>query len=157
MATRSFALLAGFLYLSLGIFSFFPGLNQLPPSDAPRLAIEHSYGYLFGLFPVNIIHNLAYLGIGVWGFVASKRIDASRMFTRSTSVIFSVLTVMGLLPGLNTIFGFMPLFGHNVWLHAVTALVAAYVGFAAPAEVTRVRRTDVKSDRVKVYEEHLQQ
>jgi hypothetical protein len=121
------------------------------------LTIENSYGYLFGLFPVNIIHDLVHLAIGVWGFVASKRIDAARTFTRSLSVIFGVLTVIGLLSGLNTIFGFMPLFGHNVWLHAVTALVAAYWGFAAPAEVTRVRRTDVKSDRVKVYEEHPQQ
>jgi hypothetical protein len=47
----------------------------------------------------------------------------------SLAVIFGVLTVMGLIPGLNTVFGLIPLFGHDIWLHALTAIAAAYFGF----------------------------
>ena len=39
------------------------------------------------------------------------------------------LSVLGLLPQTNTLFGFVPLHGNDVWLHAVLALVAAYFGF----------------------------
>jgi hypothetical protein len=40
-----------------------------------------------------------------------------------------VFVVMGLVPGLNTTFGLVPLFSHDVWLHAILALGAAYFGF----------------------------
>lgn len=40
---------------------------------------------------------------------------------------------MGLPPVLNTVFGLIPIFGHDVWLHALTALIAAYFGFKAPS------------------------
>jgi hypothetical protein len=42
-----------------------------------------------------------------------------------------VLTVFGLIPGLNTLFGLTPLFGHDVWLHALTAIIAAWFGWKA--------------------------
>ena len=45
---------------------------------------------------------------------------------------------MGLIPGLNTTFGLIPIFGNDVWLHALTALIAAYFGWG-----TRDRAGDV--------------
>jgi len=33
-------------------------------------------------------------------------------------------------PGLDTMFGMMPLFGNDVWLDALLALIAAYYGWA---------------------------
>jgi hypothetical protein len=83
-------------------------------------------------------------------------LSASRVFARGIAIINGVLMLMGLFPGWNTVFGLLPLFGHDVWLHAGAALVAAYFGFAASPAVTRVRRTGVKSERVKVYEERPQ-
>ena len=41
--------------------------------------------------------------------------------------VYAVLAVMGLVPALNTVFGFIPIHGHDVWLHAVIALAAALV------------------------------
>ena len=154
MSPRYFALVIGFLYLAGGIIGFLPGLTQSPPADAPHLTVEAGYGYLLGLFPINAFHNLVHLAIGGWGLMASRGFVAARLFARGLAVVYGVLTVMGLLPGWNTAFGFIPLFGHDVWLHGVTTLVAFYFGFSAPAEITWVRRTDIKSDKVKVYEEH---
>ena len=41
---------------------------------------------------------------------------------------------MGFFPGLRTTFGLIPIFGHDIWLHAVSALAAAYFGWMAPAD-----------------------
>lgn len=52
---------------------------------------------------------------------------------RTIAILFAVLAVMGLFPRLDTLFGLMPLHGHDIWLHAGTAALAAYVGwYAAP-------------------------
>ena len=44
-------------------------------------------------------------------------------------MIYAVLAVAGLIPGLRTMFGLVPLFGHDVWLHVALAAPAAYFGF----------------------------
>ena len=156
MSIRSFASLAGLVYLVIGIFGFLPGFTHAPPAWAPHLALERNYSYLFGLFPINFLHNIFHIAIGAWGFLASSSLSASRVFARGIAIINGVLMLMGLFPGWNTVFGLLPLFGHDVWLHAGAALIAAYFGFAALPGVTRVRRIGVKSERVKVYEERPQ-
>ena len=45
--------------------------------------------------------------------------------------MYGLFTVMGLIPGLNTTFGLVPLYGHDVWLHALTAAAAAAAVIAA--------------------------
>jgi hypothetical protein len=67
--------------------------------------------------------------VGIWGLLAARTFDAARTFSASIAIIFAVLTVMGLIPVLDTTFGLIPLFGHDIWLHALTAIVAAYFGF----------------------------
>jgi hypothetical protein len=43
--------------------------------------------------------------------------------------------VMGLTPVLNTTFGLITLYGHDVWLHALLAIIAAYFGWAPAHQV----------------------
>lgn len=136
MNTRYFALILGIVYVLVGILGFIPGITQATPADALPLTINNSYGYLFGLFPVNLLHNLVHLVLGVWGIIAYGRYTNARLYARALTIIFAILAIMGLIPGLNTIFGLVPLFSHDIWLHALTALVSAYFGFVAPAEVT---------------------
>jgi hypothetical protein len=118
----------GVIYIVVGVLGFVPRLLT-SPADAPPLAVNQAYGYLFGLFPVNILHSLVHVAIGVWGVFAARTVPAARTYAASTAIIFGVLTVMGFIPRLNTVFGLIPLFGHDVWLHALTAIVAAYFGF----------------------------
>lgn len=56
-------------------------------------------------------------------------IGAAKLYGKSVAVIYGVLVVMGLIPGMNTTLGLIPLYGHDIWLHAALALVAAYFGF----------------------------
>ena len=141
MKTRYFALVFGVVYLIVGILGFVPSLIPLPP-EAPPLAIDASYGYLFGLFPVNIIENIVHMAIGIWGLTAWRDWQTARGFSRSNAVIFGILAVLGFIPGLNTVFGLVPLHSHNIWLHAVTAIIAAYFGWAAVSR-TSERETTV--------------
>jgi len=137
MNVRRFAMIFGFIYLLVGIAGFIPQLLQQPPGDAPQVAVDSLHGYLLGLFPVNVLHTIVHLLIGVWGLVAAKSFGASVMYGRSLAVIYGILAVMGLIPGLNTVFGLIPIHGHDVWLHAGTALIAAYFGFASKPETQR--------------------
>lgn len=89
------------------------------------------HGCLFGLFPVNGIHNLVHIAFGIWYLAVWRSVHCARFYARAVAVIYAVLVIAGLIPGLNTLFGLVPLYGHDVWLHALIALVAACSGFLA--------------------------
>jgi Domain of unknown function (DUF4383) len=135
MTTRNFVLTIGSLYLLIGLLGFFPALVSAPSPGVASMTSDSAYGYLLGLFPVNALLNLVHLIIGVWGIAISRNLPQSITFSRGLAITFGVLTVMGLIPALNTAFGLIPLFGHNVWLHAVSAAIAAYFGFGRAAGV----------------------
>jgi hypothetical protein len=142
---RYFALVYGIAFLLVGIAGFVPGLTT-PPEAGADVAVATEFGRLFGLFPVNVLHNLVHIAFGIWGLAAYRTVAAARIYARSVAVIYAVLAVMGLIPTLNTMFGLVPLYGHDIWLHAMLALVAAYFGWAplraepVPAETTATGR-----------------
>lgn len=130
MAARYFALISGILYVLVGISGFIPGMVATP-GTGPSLAVDAGYGYLMGLFPINILHNIVHLAVGFWGLLSYRSYSGARNYGRGLAIFYGLLAVMGLFPVLNTTFGLIPIFSHDVWLHAVTALIAAYFGFMA--------------------------
>lgn len=133
MTLKRFALIYGIVFLLVGIAGFLPGMTQA--HDHPDVAIDSGLSLLFGLFPVNTLHNLAHLLFGVWGLAAARSPEASRTYARVVALGYGLLTVMGLISAarLYTTFGLMPLYGHDVWLHALLAIGAAYFAFGRPA------------------------
>jgi hypothetical protein len=129
MSTRTFALLFGIVFLAIGVAGFIPGITTAPHPGHPDLAVDANYGQVFGLFPVNILHNVVHILFGLWGLMAYKSLGASKGYAKSVAIIYAVLMIAGIVPGLNTMFGLVPLFGNDVWLHALLALVAAYFGW----------------------------
>jgi glycine/D-amino acid oxidase-like deaminating enzyme/nitrite reductase/ring-hydroxylating ferredoxin subunit len=125
------ALVFGVVYVIAGLAGFIPGLVQ-PPDPTPSLNVNIGYGKLLGLFPVNILHNLVHLLIGAWGVIASRSWSASLQFARSVAIFYGLLAILGLIPATNTTLGLIPIYGHDIWLHAASALVLAYFGFMAP-------------------------
>ncbi len=134
MRTRYFALILGIAFLGAGILGFVPALLSLP-EGAPPLRLESGHGHLLGLFPVNVLHNLVHLIFGVWGIVVWRNFAASRVYARSVAVIYGVLAVFGFIPGLNTLFGLVPLHGNDIWLHGLIAIASAYFGYAPVTNV----------------------
>ena len=139
MTSRSFARLIGIVFLLVGILGFIPGLKTSPPLDAQHLAVDGGYGLLLGLFPVNWLHDFVHLGIGVAGWYSSRNNGAARQFARGLTFFYGVLAVMGLLPVLNMAFGLIPLYGHDIWLHAGFAAMASYFGFGQKLEAIETR------------------
>jgi hypothetical protein len=122
----------GIVFLIIGAGGFVPGLTDMGHSghaaDAD-VTLKSFFGYELGMFPVNVLHSIVHLLFGVWGLLASRSFGGARSYFKSVAIIYAVLTVMGLVPALYTTFGLIPLYGMDVALHAVLALVGAYFGF----------------------------
>ncbi len=139
MSIRTFALVYGIVFLIVGAGGFIPGLLA-PPRTHPNLSVNTSFGHLMGLFPVNVLHNIVHLLFGAWGVAAYRGLGGARTYAQGVAIIYAVLAVAGIIPGLRTTFGLIPLFGHDIWLHAVLAAGAAYFGFMhRESEVTGAR------------------
>ena len=128
MSTRTFALIFGIVFLLVGVAGFVsPAL--LHPHDYPDVTVNAFEGDVLGLFPVNALHSLVHVLFGIWGLMASRGLGASVSYARGVAVSYAVLTVMGFIPPLDVTFGLIPLFGNDIWLHALLAIVAAYFGW----------------------------
>ena len=125
---RTFTLIMGIVFLAVGLLGFVPALVSDPP-PGHDLMVEHSHGLLLGLFPVNVLHNLVHILFGVWGIAAKRSDAASRGYLRTVAIAYAVLAVAGFIPGLDTMFGLVPLHGDDIWLHALLAVAAGYFGF----------------------------
>ena len=111
----TYARVFGVLFVLIGILGFVP---QLTPD-----------GMLLGLFPVNAVHNIVHILLGLWGLAAGGSAPGAVTYFKGVAVIYTLLMVLGLIPATNTLFGLAPIHGHDVWLHGVLAAISAYYGF----------------------------
>jgi hypothetical protein len=132
MSTRTFAMIFGVVFLLVGALGFVAGPTVMGgmghPADA-HVTMTTLFGYELKLFPVNVLHSAVHVLFGLWGILAARSLGGARGYFRAVAVIYAVLACMGLVPALQTTFGFIPLYGNDVWLHAVLAIVAAYFGW----------------------------
>ena len=121
MNARMFALVFGVVYVLVGLLGFTASATM---ADAK----------LLGLFPVNLVHNLVHIAIGVWGLLSYRSLTGATTYARGLAIVYAVLTILGIIPATNRLFGLAPLYGNDIWLHALTAVIAAYFGWIAPPE-----------------------
>jgi len=147
MKTSTFALLFGAFSLALGLAGLVPATLVPPPPDAPPLHFTWLYGYLFGVFPVNLLHTAASLAFGAWGIAAwRERADAAR-YARAAAVFYGALAFVGMMSGSTTLFGVLPVHGADVWLHGASAAIAAYFGWRDAVDTRADRRHSAARDR----------
>ena len=125
MSTRTAALVFGIVFALIGVLGFMPAP---PPPDAPPLTLEHGHGMVLGLFPINTAHNVVHLLFAILG-IAAWAGGWARTYFQGLTVAYAALAVMGLIPGTQTTFGLIPIWGNDVWLHGAIALVSLYFGF----------------------------
>jgi len=155
MTARTFALILGIAYLGAGLLGLMPGMLTPLPADAPAMRFDVMNGMLLGLFHVNMLLTLVYLMIGAWGLGAYMGWFQPKVYARSVALLYGVLGVIGLVPGLNTLFGLMPLHGNDVLLHLATAAAAGYFGWreetgerrAMPGDRRRASRAPISNER----------
>jgi hypothetical protein len=127
MNTRTFALIFGIVFLAVGVGGFIPGL--VGPLHGGHPEVMGGGVQLLGLFPVNALHNAVHILFGLWGLAASRSPGGAILYARGVAIIYALLTVAGFIPAVQTLFGLVPLYGNNIWLHALLALIAAYFGW----------------------------
>jgi uncharacterized protein DUF4383 len=115
MNARNLALIFGIVFLGLGVLGMMPGMVVR--------------GALLGVFPTNLALALLHVALGAWGLAAFMVWSRARTYARGAAFIFAALGLMGMVHGLDTLFGLMPLHGNNVWLHLVSAGVAGFVAW----------------------------
>ena len=142
------ALALGLIFTIMGIAGLIPDLVTLPaaalgdgaapitPDQIPatgganyEAAYLRGFGYLFGLFPTNLLHNIAHLAVGLFGLYSATGDRGAFNYNRFFAISYLLLGLMGLIPVANRLFGLMPIFGNNVWLNAITGAIAAYYAF----------------------------
>ena len=121
----------GLLFLLLGLAGFLPAF--VAPSASATFV--PGFGYLFGVFPTNYFHNAIGILVGIWGIAAFTSLSGAIVFNRIFTIVYAAGAILGLLPFTNTLFGITPLFGNNIWLNAITAVIAFYYGFVKSAEI----------------------
>ena len=127
MNTRTFALIFGIVFLIVGVGGFILVDKNAVPD--PGLTMTHGFGHELGMFPINTVHNIINILFGLWGLAASRSLGGAVTYARGVAIIYGLLTILGLLDATKTTFGFVPIYGNDVWLHALLALVAAYFGW----------------------------
>jgi hypothetical protein len=78
------------------------------------------------VFPVNVVHNVVHLVIGLIGIGAFFSGQAVA-YCRGMAVLFAILTLAGFLP--QPLLGIVPIGGADIPLHAATAILAALAGW----------------------------
>lgn len=121
MTVQRVAQIFGWVFVLVAVWGFFiTGGSMEAGMDAPAI---------LGLFPVNVLHNLAHLLLGIWGIVASRSFGSARSYAQIAGILYLVLAVLGFVDP--TGFGLLPLGGGDIGLHAVLGLILAGVGFTA--------------------------
>jgi hypothetical protein len=123
------ARILGLLFIAAAVAGLLPWIAPIAPFDAQVVTLDMQYRMLFGLFPLNIAHDLVHLVFGIWGIFASLRFNTSVFYLRSVAWIYLVLVILGAIPITSTLFGVAPIYGWDVALHAVIILIAAYGGY----------------------------
>lgn len=120
------ALVFGLLFIVIDILG-------LVVSGGMQMGNASSPAMLFGLFPMNVLHNLIHLAFGIWGVLASRSFNGSVVFCKLGGFAYLCLAVLGLV--VPTFFGLIPIGGNDVFLHTVIGVFLVWAGFTAKAEV----------------------
>jgi hypothetical protein len=112
----------GIVFLLLAIIGFVTSGSSMEAD--PEMAEK-----IFGLFPMNLVHNGVHLGFGIWGLLASRNFEGARNYGIIGGVLYLVLAVLGYIAPDG--FGLVPLGSNDIWLHALLGLVLVGAGATA--------------------------
>lgn len=113
--------LAGFLYSA----DFSTGSAAADPANRDAV---------LGVLDVNGWHNLVHLATGLLGLLVAGSYDNSRRFAITLGVVYSLMTIMGLLYGTgDAVLGLLPINAEDDVLHGLIALAGFSAWAATPS------------------------
>jgi hypothetical protein len=117
---QTIAKLFGWVFILVGVLGFlgFAG-GTMSMSTSSNL---------LGLFPVNLVHNIVHILIGLWGLNAARTATGATAFCKQAGVLYLLLAIIGFAAP-DVLASIVPLGGNDRILHLVLALVLCYFGF----------------------------
>ncbi len=128
------ALIFGWAFVALGVLGFL--VTGASMEDDPLLAPR-----LLGLFPLNVMHNVVHLLLGVWGIASSPSFMASKAYALAVGVIYLLLALLGVFSP--SMFGMVPIGGNDIWLHLLFGVPLVAIGLMARRREVGVRQEEV--------------
>ena len=117
---KTLAWVFGIVFIVIGVLGFFPSLTP--------------GGLLFGIFSVDVMHNVVHLVSGVLAILAAWGTGSyARLYFKVFGVVYALVTIIGFIQG-DTILGLMMVNTADNVLYLVIAAVALWAGFASSAE-----------------------
>jgi uncharacterized membrane protein YuzA (DUF378 family) len=123
---QTVAMLAGAVFLLVGILGFIPGITSNAPGD---FAGHDSDAELLGIFQVSILHSLVYALFGIAGLAMARTWHGARTYLIGGGVIYLVLWIYGLLIDKGSDANFVPLNTADNWLHFGLGVGMIVLGF----------------------------
>ena len=120
------ALVFGAVYLVVGILGlipFFGGSYTQTNSD------------LLGFVPINLMHNIVHLVIGVAGLAAAVSVAGSKRYAQIFGVVLIAVGIVGIFA--SNPFNLLPIGGVDIAIHLATGAVLSYYGFTAVPALRR--------------------
>lgn len=149
MNPRRFALVGGIVMLVMGVLALMPSLSQVN-DQLPPLTLNTSYGLFLGIIPMNIINKLALIVFGLAGIgatlSATRSLPRSILFSKAVAYVMGAGAILGLIPATQLFFGYWPLYGADVALHAIFAAMGAYFGFMLTAKAKQANEAKFGKD-----------
>ena len=112
------ALLFGVVYLLVGILGLIPFFGG---------SYTETDNNLLGLVPINLLHNIVHLVIGIAGIAAAASLARAKMFCQVFGLVLIAIGIVGIF--LNNPLSLIPIGGFDIAIHLVTGGVLAYFGF----------------------------
>lgn len=131
MNAQLVARVLGILFLLAGIAGVLPWTSSPAPFDANVITLDQYYRFVFGMFPVNLVHDGLHVFFGIWGLLAAMNFKAAVGYLRFVALFYLLVVILGVIPITSTLFGAVPIYGWDVALHVFAMLLAAYGGFGA--------------------------
>ena len=136
---QSAALLAGIVFLVVGILGFVPGVTTRYGDLS--FAGHGSGAKLLGIFQTSILHNLVYLASGLAGIAMARSWEGARTFLIAGGTIYLVLFVYGLLTHGDSSTNFIPVNSADNVLHVALGVAMIALGVVLGRELIPTDRT----------------
>jgi uncharacterized protein DUF4383 len=115
---QTVALAFGIVYLLVGILGLLPFAGG---------TYTQANSNLLGFVPINLLHNIVHLVIGIAGIAAAGSLARSRQFCQVFGVVLILIGVVGIF--VNNPLSLIPIGGFDVVIHLVTGGILSYFGF----------------------------
>lgn len=117
---KTIGMLFGWIYTIVGIAGFIPALGG---------SFSMTGSTLLGVAPVNVLHNIVHLIIGIAGLTMSRTEEGAGTFCKTFGIILLLLGIIGFIQP--NLFGILPIGGGDIWIHLITGAILAVAGFAS--------------------------